>query len=578
MRNLSSAEIGQVAGRAGRHMNDGTFGVTNDVKPFNDQIVNSVENHKFNALKKIYWRSGQLDYRSPSLLLRSLNIPPMRTELIPSRIAADQEALMQLSSDAEVEKIARNPAAVRQLWEVCQIPDFRKTLLDHHVRLLRETYLLLNRNTGRLPEDWVANQIGQLDSEIGGIDSLTARIAHIRTWTYITHRSQWLDNALYWQERTRNIEDRLSDKLHKKLAQRFIDRKAAMFHRKKNNGQLLSSINRSGKLLVEGEEVGRITGLKFIPSKDAAGDRAIMSAALRALRQGMKDHVAALVESVDEVFELSLSGEILWKKSPIAYIKKGTTALSPEIVLYQNENIDNRSRDQIERRLGEWLNFYLKYQFDPLMPCLAAECPATVRGICFHLVEGLGSTPRYNIKTLVKGIDAAGRDYLGAHRIKLGKSSIYIPELLNSGKIRLRSLLWSIAKGLSATSLMLIDGGVSYDASKAKKDFWLSTGYFTFGGRALRIDRVEKIASIMRRRSLQGPFVVTSDLFELADCNQPNFSALAGQLGFQASTDEMGLTLSLKAKPKRKPLNAVARQQKINPESPFAALKDFVTR
>ena len=578
MRQLSPAEIGQVAGRAGRYMNDGTFGVTNDIKPLGADIVDLVENHNFESMKEIYWRNAQLDYKSPKHLLKSLEVLPPRPELIPSRVAEDHEMLLHLSNDPAVRKIATNPDTLRRLWEVCQIPDFRKTLVDNHFGLLREIYLHLNQNYGRLPEDWVAAQIGHLDCENGGIDSLTVRIAHIRTWTYVSHRAEWLDNAIYWQERTRDIEDRLSDSLHKKLAQRFIDRKAAMFHRKRDGGCLLTCLTADGILQVEGEEVGRLEGLKFIPSDDALCDKVIMSAALRALRQGMKGRVAALVGSCDDDFELSLCGAILWRKSPIARIKRGSAALKPGVLLVRNENIENQQRQQIERRITRWLFSYLQTEFDSLLPLLSADCPASVRGLLFRLVEGLGSTPRNTLSPQLAGIDPAGRKFLKSENVKVGISSIYIPELLTNKKVRLRALLWATANQHSVPAIGSKDRRVGHEVSKASKSFWLSTGHFTFGGRALRIDRVEKLASILRRRGRQGPFLVTPDLLELADCNKGNFAALAKCLGFRTSIDEMGLTLKPRATAKRKSAGAAMRQRQINPDSPFAALKDLIER
>ena len=577
-RQLSPAEIGQVAGRAGRYMNDGTFGVTNDTRPLGASIVDVVENHNFEALKKIYWRNAQLDYKSPKHLLKSLEILPPRSELMPSRVAEDHEALMHLSNDPEVGKIAANPDALRRLWEVCQIPDFRKTLVDNHLLLLREIYLHLSQNYGRLPEDWVAAQIGHLDRENGGIDSLTVRIAYIRTWTYISHRAEWFDNAIYWQERTRNIEDRLSDLLHKKLAQRFIDRKAAMFHRKRDGGSLLTTVTASGILQVEGEEVGRLEGLKFIPSNDSLGDKVIMSAALRALRQGMKGRVAALVNSCDDDFELSLSGVISWRKSPIARLKRGAAALKPGVLLDRNENIDNRQRQHIERRIVRWVFLYLQSEFEALLPLLSADCPASVRGLLFRVVEGLGSAPRNTLLPQLRGIDTAGRKFLKSENVKVGISSVYIPELITHKKVRLRALLWATANQHSVPANVSKNRRAGHDVSKESKSFWLSTGHFTFGGRALRIDRVEKLASILRRRGRQGPFLVTPDLLELADCNEGNFAALAKCLGFQTSIDEMGLTLKLRARVKRKLAGAAVRQSQINLDSPFAALKGLIDR
>ena len=583
-RPLSPAEIGQIAGRAGRHMNDGTFGVTNEVKPLDEEIVEAVENHRFESLKHIYWRNASLDFNSPKRLLKSLEQPPARLDLIPARMADDHDALLQLSADAEIADIATNPAAVRQLWEVCQIPDFRKMLADHHLRLLREVYLNLNRHHGQLPEDWVAAQIGQLEAEAGGIDSLTTRIAHIRTWTYITHRADWLDDSQHWQSRAREIEDRLSDALHQKLTQQFVDRRAALFDRKRGDGELLSAVTAKGILVVEGEKVGRLEGLKFVPSADALADKAIMSAARQALRQDMGTRAAALIDSQDNAFRLDKDGRVLWKRAPVGRLKPGPTALQPEIVLDRNEYLDEALRRRIERRLTDWLRFYLKGEFKPLSGLLAAECPATVRGLLFHLGEGLGSVTRKTVGQLVNGLDREGRAFLKSGNVTIGTTAIYCPALLKLGKIRLRALLWSVANECPVPAVEFERRPTAYDKAMAPAEFWQATGHISFGAVSLRIDLVEKLAGVLRRKSRQGAFLLTPDLLHRAGCDETNFNVVANALGYRCSQDEIGVTLIPKSRPKRKraakgktgKTKARRGRPAPDPNSPFAVLQELV--
>lgn len=581
---LSPAEIGQIAGRAGRHMNDGTFGVTNDVKPLDEEIVDAVENHRFEALRHIYWRNARLDFNSPKQLLKSLEQPPPRLELIPSRMADDHDALVHLAADAEIADIATNPAAVRQLWEVCQIPDFRKMLADHHLRLLREVYLHLNRHHGRLPEDWVAAQIGQLDVAAGGIDSLTTRIAHIRTWTYITHRGDWLDDARHWQAKAREIEDRLSDALHQSLTQRFVDRRAALFDRKRGGGELLSAVTARGILVVEGEKVGRLEGLKFVPSADALADKAIMAAASQALRRDVGARATALIASQDNAFRLREDGRILWKKAPVARLRPGPSALQPGVLLDRNEYLDDGLRRRIERRLSDWLKSYLAAEFRPLSGLLEAECPPTARGLLFHLAEGLGSAPRRTVAQLVKGLDAEGRAFLKPGKVVLGTIAVYCPALLSVKKIRLRALLWAVANDRPVPAVTFDRSRAGYPAAKAPADFWPATGHLTFGGIALRIDRLEKLAGRLRRKSRQGAFLATPDLLHLAECEVADFRIVAKALGYRGERDAMGLTLTAKSRPvrkrgaKRKTVTAKPRRRSRapDPNSPFAVLQELL--
>tara|TARA_A100001037_G_scaffold304369_1_gene340917 strand:+ start:1620 stop:4220 length:2601 start_codon:yes stop_codon:yes gene_type:complete len=587
---LSSAEIGQIAGRAGRHMNHGTFGVTNEARPLEKEMVEAVEAHRFDALKNIYWRNAALDFNSPKRLLKSLERKAPRFELIPARMADDHDALVHLATDQEIVDIATNPAAVRQLWEVCQIPDFRKMLADHHLRLVRTIYLLLNSNDGWLPEDWVSSQISQLNAEEGGIDSLTTRIAHIRTWTFITHRADWLQDTQHWQERTRAIEDRLSDVLHRKLTQQFVDRRAAFFDRKRDDGcELLSAVTAKGILIVEGERVGYLEGLKFIPSEEALADKAILAAARQALRRDMGLRVQQLINAQDNAFRLSYDGKILWKAGTIARIKKGRSVLYPSISIDSNDFLDNLQRQQIEKRLSLWLKKYLADHFGPLTKMLEAGTTGVVRGILFHLAEGLGSVPRHTVRPLLNDLGQRGRKTLRVSGIKVGISAVFFPILLNVSKIRLRALLWSVARNAKLPDIEFDRCLATYPSALATKEFWQATGHDVFGGLALRLDRLEKVYELLIRRCRQGDFLVTPEILDLAQCDESGFGAIAKGLGFSMKKNEEGLVIQLQPKTPRSKRNKKStsgikqkyhqkRQTPIDPDSPFAALKGLADR
>jgi ATP-dependent RNA helicase SUPV3L1/SUV3 len=305
LRSLSPAEIGQIAGRAGRHMNDGTFGVTGQAKAMAPELVEAVEAHRFEPLRFVYWRNHWLDFGSLHRLLRSLERRPPMAELVRAREPEDSLVLADLARDPEVERLAVHPDAVALLWEVCRIPDFTKILSEQHRGLLRRIYAHLMTGEGRLPEDWVARRIARIDRADGDIDALVARISHIRTWTYITHRGAWLDDAAHWQERTRAIEDRLSDALHERLTQRFVDRRTAILIRRLEGGeQLLAAVKRDGEVLVEGEHLGRLDGFRFTPDDGVGAEdgRAILSAARRALALEIPSRLRRLEQDVDRAF------------------------------------------------------------------------------------------------------------------------------------------------------------------------------------------------------------------------------------------------------------------------------------
>src|SRR6201993_993403 len=265
-RRLSAAEVAQIAGRAGRHMSNGTFGTTAEQGPLDPEIVEAIETHHFDPLTRLNWRNSKLRFESIPALLKSLDERPSVPGLILAREADDQRALGALSRNQDITQLARHPGAVRLLWEVCQIPDFRKIMTESHTRLLAHCFLHLAGPKERLPTDWITEQMGHLDRVDGDIDTLMARIAHIRTWTYITHRGDWVEDAAAWQERARGIEDRLSDALHEGITERFVDRRSSLLVRQMaSEGELMVAVSKGGEVLVEGVYAGRLRGLRFVP-------------------------------------------------------------------------------------------------------------------------------------------------------------------------------------------------------------------------------------------------------------------------------------------------------------------------
>ena len=332
MRRLAAAEIGQIAGRAGRHVADGTFGVTAEQRPMDERVVARVEEHRFEPLKTVFWRNDELDFSSVDTLLASLGRPPPLPFLVPGRDGEDQQALAVLARDAEVRAAAAGPERVALLWEVCQVPDFRKTLADAHAHLLGRIYRYLVDCGGRLPEEWVARQVGRLERTDGDIDTLMARIAGVRTWTYIAYRATWLDDAAGWQERTRRLEDLLSDALHERLTQRFVDRRTAVLAKRlREGGDPMGAVARDGSVFLEGETVGRLDGFRYTADRAGSGGRPLALATRRVLTQEAARRVEALAAASDDSFALDAGGRVLWNGEPVARLAAGAAALSPEV-------------------------------------------------------------------------------------------------------------------------------------------------------------------------------------------------------------------------------------------------------
>ncbi len=573
-RSLEAPELAQIAGRAGRHMNDGTFGTTGDLPGIEPSMVDAVENHLFPPLKRLQWRNAELRFTSVDSLLASLNRLPDDPGLIRARDADDQLVLQALSRDEEVMARARSPETVRLLWEVCQVPDFRKSLAEQHSRLLAAIYRHLAGSPGRLPADWLDAQVKRLERTDGDIDTLMARIANVRTWTYVSHRGDWLSDAAHWQERTRAIEDRLSDALHDRLTQRFVDRRTAVLVRKlKGSDELLSAVARDGDVLVEGHFVGKLQGFRFRadPAEGANAARAISAAAQRALKHEISTRVATMAAEPDDAFALDEGGMILWRDAPIARLVTGPDALRPGADLLPTDFLDAAARVSLQRRLSAWLTGFVAHGLAPLHTARQAELSGAARGLVYQLTEALGSLPRGVVDAQVVALTTADRKALARLDIRLGVESVFLPSLLKPAAQRLRALLWTTHAGLAPISPPP-PGRVSLPIdSDLPGAFYEAVGFRRLAGQAVRVDMLERFAAEARKLARQGSFAVPPPLLSLLGMAAGDAKAVLEALGYQASQGEQGLTFT--AVRRRRSAAARGRRKGDDEASPFAALR-----
>ncbi|MGH6949231.1 MAG: helicase-related protein [Kiloniellales bacterium] len=582
-RDLSAAEVAQIAGRAGRHMSDGTFGTTEDAGAFAPETIERVENHHFEPLRQLYWRNRSLDFRAPKLLLRSLEEPPPSADLIRLDGADDARALAVLARDPEIAALAGDRASVRLLWEVCQIPDFRKLYSDQHLRLLRRIYRRLLGNDGRLAPDWLARQMAAADRQDGDIDTLTARIAEIRVWTYIAHRGDWLADSAQWQERARAIEDRLSDALHERLTQRFVDRRAAHLVRRLSGGtQLLGAVKSDGNVLVEGQFVGRLEGFRFHPDRSvgSAEARPLLTAARRALGADMARRLERLERDGDGTLALTPEGELLWRAVAIGRLARGATPLAPAVETYDSDFLDSGGRERVRRRLAAWVEGHLARSLVPLLALRDAALSGAARGLAFQLVEALGTLPRARVAALIEELTRSERRRLAALGVKLGRQAVYLPALLGTRSSQLRSLLLAIHRGHGRETTALAAGALSLEAGASDEAACLAAGYLRVAepGRALalRADAIERLVAAAWRLSKQGSFAPSQQLLAIAGCDEEGLALALAALGYRVERSESGLALRRRAPRKR--CNQTAqrpRQQDRAASSPFAKLREL---
>jgi ATP-dependent RNA helicase SUPV3L1/SUV3 len=532
-RPLSPAEVGQIAGRAGRHLRDGQFGATSELGPFERRLVDAVEQHRFAPLAQLYWRTEELDFFSPLALLASLERRPRQPFLVRMRHAQDHRALAALARDAELSALARDAESVRLLWEVCQVPDFESALTEAHTRLLARVFRFLRGREGRIPEEFLASHVRQLDRCDGGIDELLSRIAAIRTWTYISHRSAWVSDARHWQERTRAVEDRLSDALHERLTQEFVDRATAIVARH-DAAELVTSLTAGGEVLVQGLRAGVLEGFRFRPDRDVGErSRPLLAAANRSLRGLVLERVAALEAEADAGFALGPGVELSWRGDAVARLQGGESVLAPRLELVASGALDGPLAARVRRRLGAFVDSTLRAALGPLF-ALRDQAPAgAARGIGFALSEGAGAVARRDVARLVCALSPAERRELERLGVSIGRLALFLPALQRPEAMRLRARLYTARYGMDGQAGP--DGAPSASNDRARRaGFYLACGYFPAGPRVVRIDRLERAAALLSRLSLSGPFALPRELASILGCRGDELAAVVAAIGYVA--------------------------------------------
>ncbi|WP_142849007.1 helicase-related protein [Telmatospirillum sp. J64-1] len=591
-RDLNASEIGQIAGRAGRHMNDGTFGTTGDAGGIEPEIVEAVENHEFPALKGLFWRNPELRFASVEALLHSLGRPPQEPGLIRAREADDHLALAALARDAEILKVADKPNRVRLLWEVCQIPDFRKVMAENHTRLLGQIYRHLTSGSGFLPADWLDNHVKRLDRTDGDIETIIGRIANIRTWTFVSHRGDWVADPVHWQERTRTIEDHLSDALHERLTQRFVDRRTAVLVRRLKEGEeLLSAVSKQGEVLVEGQFVGRLSGFHFVAdrSESVSGTRAVAAAASRALKSEIAARARRLAAEPDEAFALTSEGILLWRDEPVARLAAGADLLRPVVEPLSVDLLDHAAREAVGQRLESWVAGAIRTQLRPLFRAREAELTGPARGLVFQMSEALGSLPRRPAEQQVSALSAEERKALARLDIRLGVESIFLPGMLKPNAQAMRALLWCVHRGIAPIEPPP-PGRVSLqDARSWPVGFLEAVGFRPLGPMAVRVDMLERFAAEIRQRARQSPFAMPPELLSTIGLKAEDLPAVMEALGWREVKGEEGGILFESARKgprgkkahlpqKNRPEKGRRRERPRDPaDSPFAKLRHLVS-
>ncbi|MGE0222332.1 MAG: helicase-related protein [Acetobacteraceae bacterium] len=564
-RRLTPAEIGQIAGRAGRGMRDGTFGTTTQCPPIPDEVVSAVESHSFEALGQLCWRNSNLDFDSLDGLMDSLSVPPPRPDLIRGNEASDQETLTTLAREAEIRGLARGRRMVRLLWDACQIPDFRKLSDDTHARLCARVFQHVARD-GHLPTDWLANQIAALDRADGDIDTLMQRLSGVRIWSYIAARADWVADSPHWQGMARDIEDKLSDALHERLISRFVDRRAAHLMRRLEAGEgqeLLSAVTRRGEVVVEGHPVGRVGGFAFLPDPAAEGDekKLVMRAARRALRDEIPRRVATVESAPDAAFGLTPDHRIVWDGAPVVRLEPGPGPLRPRVRVLDSEFLDGAQRERLRQRLQRYLDERVRTDLAPLFASAdAASGWSELRGPLHRLSESLG---------LVSGgadepMPAATRQKLRGLGVRAGRFALFMPALLKPQAAAMRAQLWALARGLDTPSLPPPSAIALRSVPDWPAGFAAAMGWVEAGPVLLRLDVAERVAGELAWLTRKGASMLPAGLASRLSVKADLLPAVLRPLGFRVAPGG-GLAAGQYGPPAPPTLHALRRRRNATP-------------
>jgi len=559
-RQLSPGELGQVAGRAGRYMNDGTFGCTGEAEAFEQETIDRLENHNFDRIRSLQWRNPDLDFGSLERLRRSLTTVPQHDGLTRAQAGPDIQALEAVVRDSTVADLAKSRTNVELLWSVCQLPDYRNISPAEHAHLVGRVFQFLASPPGHISEDWFSRQLRHCENTEGDLDTLSNRISHVRTWTFIANRGNWLKAPLYWQQRAREIEEKLSDALHERLTQRFIDRRTSVLMRRlAQKEELMSSVEEDGAIHVEGEYVGRIKGFNFIPdgTSESHEQRTLKAAAVHAVSAEITARANAAATSADPDLKLTRDGNIIWNHEPIGFVEAGETLLKPVARVLASDLLYGQAREDVQLRLQKFIDRHVATLLEPLLKLQENETlQGIARGIAFRIVETLGVLPRETVLEDVKSLSQEDRAVLRAHGVRFGAFHIFTPLLLKPAATELRLLLWALqlkkAGSLDLANLPTPPGqgltSAIFDRS-TPRGFYGVCGYRICGTRVVRIDMLERLADLVRERvfwrarfpdevrpagSVEGGgFAIVADMMSLVGCSGEEFEGILRSLGFR---------------------------------------------
>ena len=543
IRDLRDSEIGQISGRAGRYMNDGSFGTTGDCERLTDEQIDKVENHRFDDVLNIFWRNSNLDFTSSQNLIQSLSVRPPQDNLQRNKDLIDETTFRFLVSEKSNLNFNNHQHFVKLLWECCQIPDFTKSSYNEHTDIIYKVFSFLSSDKGKITNDWMKQQLSNLNNYEGNIDSLANRISYIRTWSYVSNKSNWVENADYWIAKTKEIEDRLSEKLHEELSKSFVDKRISVLSRGlKQDIELNTKIIDTNKIYINEHYIGKINGLKIeldYSSTNLDTDiKSLKKAARSGARQELKNRIEKIINH-QELLELKEDLKIYWQDSKIAEIKPGKNYLNPVIKLFIDDTLEDNDFSNLKLTIENWIEKEKQKHLSDLISIEKTSLKNSLaRGLAYQLFENNGVLNRETASNMIKNLNKEERYELRKKGIKIGKYHIYQPRMIRPNAIKFKTILWKCFN--STKEMSYPNFGINFlkNFKNKNKNFLRICGFETFGNFIIRVDILERLFIEIINRSKDYKFKLDSKILNLLGCTKDDFINFIKLIGYKVINEE----------------------------------------
>ena len=579
-RRLNLSEISQIAGRAGRHINDGSFGITGQCESLSADEIERLEKHELNKINSIYWRSPELNFESIEGLIFSLEKKSNNELLRRVNDSEDEKVLKFLVKNNNNVKNINTKDSVKILWECCQIPDFSKKAYGNHIDLVIKVFEFLSSKSGKVSNDYMKMQLKYLDKYDGNIDTLTNRISNVRTWSYVSNKKKWVDNSDYWIERTKDMEDKLSDKLHEELTKSFIDKRISILSRSLKQDIVLSTeIKNQNEVIIDGQYIGRLRGMKLDLDLKSGSLKTDVKSLKKAARQAIAPELMRRTNNIikDETLNLGNDHKIYWMDSPIAYIIPGKNYLSPNLELLVDEAIDEESKEKLKKNLEKKLNTLIKNELSDLVNLSESKFSNNyIRALCYQLFENNGVIKREIIDEIIKKIPKEEKFSLRKAGIKIGRYHVFLHKMLKPNAVDLRIKLWKVYYP-NDKKYTIPKFGLNFlkNETKKNKKFLLICGFENFDRFYIRVDILERLFLKIIEKTKDGIFKIDSDMINLIGCNKENFFELMKLMQYKHKTINKSKEDFFVYQPKYKKNKKIKNIKKDKNNTPFDKLSEL---